>query len=125
MHGGGTYVLATTATDSVRTYTYFHWLQHLQHTWRFTFHLALDGGNTTSGCKSSKRALCRTCHEVPEKQVDLFRRVQLGITRWACCRHLGITPWASCRKELGHTNPAWETMHARARLGISYLLNVL
>ena len=80
----------------------------------FTFHLPLDEGTTKSGFQSSKRALFRTRHGVPERNVDPFRRVQLGITRWAFCR-----------KELGHTNPAWANMHARARLCISYPLKVL
>ena len=39
---------------------------------RFTFHLPLDGGTTTSGCESSKRALCRTRHEVPENRLTYF-----------------------------------------------------
>ena len=81
---------------------------------RFTFHLPLDEGTTTSGCQSSKRSLCRTRQEIPEKQVDQFRRLQLGITPWAC--------W---RKELGHTTPAWASMHARARLCIFCQLHML
>ena len=80
----------------------------------FNFHLPLDEGTATSGFKGSKRALCRTRHEVPEKQVDLFRRVQLVITLWACCR-----------KELGHTNPAGVNMHKRAGLCLSYPLSML
>ena len=80
------------------TCKYYHRVQHMS---RFTFHLPLDSESTTPGCRSNKRAFCRTRHEVPEKQVDLFRRVQLGITPWACCR-----------KQVGHTNLAWANMLA-------------
>ena len=75
----------------------------------------------STGWRNDKRRIqnqqaCPFPHtlDVPERNVDPFGRVQLGIMRWACCR-----------KELGNKNPAWANMHAIARLCISYPLNVL